>query len=571
MVRVVCVIVFIFLLSGLNPVFAQHKKKNKQQTGASDTLAAEKIFMDAEKYFMLEDYAKAYSLFQKSADLLPGNAAAHYKMAQVLYYEQDFDGALEAAIRAKTLNPKNKFYYKLVAESYRAINDLESAAKTYEELLEAIPSSQEVLLDLALIYLYVPNYRQALYTYDRAEKSLGFSEEIVLQKQKIHLKLNDIDGALEEARKLYDADPNNFNYLLNMVNIYNSNNRKSEAITLLEDFLHANPEEDRVFLELYLIYSDLNEHDTAETYLIKTFQSPKIDASFKAEILAEKILKLPNKDIKREIEELQTIALEVHPENAIILAIAGDFFLRNGNPEEARSYYLASISQNGNNFDVWRNILSISFDLEDFDGAVGYAEEALGYFPNQGYLHYINGVANYALEDYAKAADAFESSKKISRNNRDLVAEINARLGDTYHSLEEFDKSDASYEAALAYNPDFDHVLNNYSYFLSIRKTRLDEARKMSSRLVKRNPDNPTFLDTHGWVLYMLGEYKEALKYLEKAVAGDPSPVILEHYGDVLFKLGRVEEAVAQWEKAKGLDSTSELIDKKIADRKLYE
>jgi hypothetical protein len=35
--------------------------------------------------------------------------------------------------------------------------------------------------------------------------------------------------------------------------------------------------------------------------------------------------------------------------------------------------------------------------------------------------------------------------------------------------------------------------------------------------------------------------------------------------------LGKIDEAIIQWQKAKGLDETSDLIDKKIADRKLYE
>ena len=45
----------------------------------------------------------------------------------------------------------------------------------------------------------------------------------------------------------------------------------------------------------------------------------------------------------------------------------------------------------------------------------------------------------------------------------------------------------------------------------------------------------------------------------------------MEHYGDILFKLGDVDGAVQQWEKAKKLNDTTELLDKKIADRQLYE
>ena len=46
---------------------------------------------------------------------------------------------------------------------------------------------------------------------------------------------------------------------------------------------------------------------------------------------------------------------------------------------------------------------------------------------------------------------------------------------------------------------------------------------------------------------------------------------IIEHLGDVLFQLGKVDEAVEQWERASKLEDVSSDINKKIADRKLYE
>ena len=66
--------------------------------------------------------------------------------------------------------------------------------------------------------------------------------------------------------------------------------------------------------------------------------------------------------------------------------------------------------------------------------------------------------------------------------------------------------------------------------------------------------------------------YKEAKRIMERALKSDNVDGIHhEHYGDILYRLGDVDEAVEQWSKAKGLNSASELIDKKIADRKLHE
>ena len=106
-----------------------------------------------------------------------------------------------------------------------------------------------------------------------------------------------------------------------------------------------------------------------------------------------------------------------------------------------------------------------------------------------------------------------------------------------------------------------------------LRKEKLDLAEKMSSKLIERNPENPTYLDTYAWVLYNRGKYNDAKKYIEKAIEFDQtgSGTLIEHYGDILFKLGDVNRAVEQWEKAKQLNDTTDLLDKKIAERQLYE
>ena len=104
------------------------------------------------------------------------------------------------------------------------------------------------------------------------------------------------------------------------------------------------------------------------------------------------------------------------------------------------------------------------------------------------------------------------------------------------------------------------------------RNDKMDLAEKMSARLAKDNPMNSTFLDTHAWVLFVKGKYREAKKVIEKAIdLGNARAVHFEHYGDILYKIGDIENAVLQWQKAKGMDSNLHLIDKKIADKKLYE
>lgn len=61
-------------------------------------------------------------------------------------------------------------------------------------------------------------------------------------------------------------------------------------------------------------------------------------------------------------------------------------------------------------------------------------------------------------------------------------------------------------------------VLNNYAYYLSLKKKDLQRAEEMSRKSNEIEPDNATYLDTYAWVLYQLKRYDEAKQYMDRAV-----------------------------------------------------
>ena len=111
-----------------------------------------------------------------------------------------------------------------------------------------------------------------------------------------------------------------------------------------------------------------------------------------------------------------------------------------------------------------------------------------------------------------------EHGRKLAANNAVLLAQFDAQLGEAYHELHEDDKSDTAYEASLASDPNNVLVLNNYSYYLSLRKANLQRAKQMSAYSNKLDPENESFMDTYAWILFQLGEYKEAKVFQERAV-----------------------------------------------------
>ena len=133
--------------------------------------------------------------------------------------------------------------------------------------------------------------------------------------------------------------------------------------------------------------------------------------------------------------------------------------------------------------------------------------------------------------------------------------------------------SDSLYEKVLEIDPENVMVLNNYAYYLSLRKINLDKAKEMSFKCNNIEIDNGTYQDTYAWILYQRKEFKEAKQWIIKSLknGSDKSAVVVEHYGDILYKLGEIKESIIQWKFAKTLGDGSKLLDKKIKDKTIYE
>jgi tetratricopeptide (TPR) repeat protein len=207
------------------------------------------------------------------------------------------------------------------------------------------------------------------------------------------------------------------------------------------------------------------------------------------------------------------------------------------------------------------------------DSATVHAEEALVFFPNQGYLWFQKGFSEYLNGKMNESIRSFEGAVPMASSQDGWYTQLYGLMGDAYHSKGLYKQSDACFEKVLLVNPTEEHVLNNYSYYLSLRRDHLDKAVLMSKKLVDKFPKNGTYLDTYAWVLFQRGEYPESLLYLEKALKDEKqnSSTVWEHYGDVLFKNGRVDEAVKAWKTANSLEGASNKLDKKIENKRIIE
>jgi tetratricopeptide (TPR) repeat protein len=173
------------------------------------------------------------------------------------------------------------------------------------------------------------------------------------------------------------------------------------------------------------------------------------------------------------------------------------------------------------------------------------------------------------LKDYEDAISSSLKGVEVADED-ELKSQLLSTLGDAAHYAKKYKLCDSAYDEALIINPENPYALNNYAYFLSVRMERLERADSMSRKSMSLDPDNASYQDTYGWILFQKKQYEEAKTYIERSLEMSPKNAeVLEHLGDVLYMLDKKEGALNLWKESKELGNTSEVLEKKIKNKKI--
>jgi tetratricopeptide (TPR) repeat protein len=190
-----------------------------------------------------------------------------------------------------------------------------------------------------------------------------------------------------------------------------------------------------------------------------------------------------------------------------------------------------------------------------FYGEAGRVEEFIAKLEAQRTEHPENRTAVEQLvllyASQKRTADAvrvLDAVRAAAAGDADLlyyIAGLYSRVGQKEtmeHVLEQVVQTDPQHAPAC----------NDLGYGWAEQGRNLIRAEAMIRTAVEREPDNHSFLDSLGWVLYKRGRFQPAREALEEAVeaASFPDPVVLDHLGDVLYRLDLRKEAAEQWKRS---------------------
>ncbi len=554
-----------------NTINAQIKQVSEEE------INTQKVFIDAIKEKTLGNYENAATLFKEVLKRDKNNHVAAYELARIYNYLEKKEKALKSIKLAIASDGENQWYQMFLAEMYEINDQAKDAAKVYDKLLDGNPKDAYFYEKLAYLLVKGGQPEKAIEVYDRMEKRFGVHEDISTRKHRIYLGMGDKTKAANELENLIRYAPSNTDNYHRLASFHLQMGDTELANQVYERVLEIDPADVKASIALAgSSKSGGNDSDYLAT-LKPLFEKEDVNIDLKIKELYPYIQKVVDGKADQGLTdatlELAATLENVHPKEAKSFAAHADLLYYTGDKTAALSKYQSALKLNKSIFQIWEQVLYIQLETGDYKGMLPVSEDAIDRFPNKAQAYYFNGLALGQNKQHKNAVSSFKQALLMSRKNPMLQVDIHNHLASEYFILKQFDKSDQSFEKALKINPNDHMVLNRYSAYLAMRNENLEKAKSMSALSNELAPNQASYQDTYGWILYRMKEYKAAKDWTNKALSngGVESPSILDHYGDILFQLKEIEEAVSYWQKALEKGSESPLLEKKIADRKIYE
>jgi tetratricopeptide (TPR) repeat protein len=558
------------------------------------------------------DMNEAISLATIAVKVDKNNFGAHRILSRLYTIKSGLnDGTLDDVNTQKAiiawkeiarLDPRNAEAWAFLSEFYKRTNKntdritalqnwQSSAAPVETRFYRTILGGQENLSPEGA----TPKLGEALYDAGRIQESVEVLNQAVADDPENQLTVELLGKSLEKAdpataataiqtlQQAIYANPGNISLVMLLAKVQSRAGNSTEATKFINDTVAKLAEKDKASaanLQVALgdMYSESNRPDEAAAAYQKALAIAGIDQNNLATDnereftigVFDKIIrtyKAANRinDAKTAIDNSRVILGE---EDSFSDRQLVALYRENGKKPEALQALKAARLRFPDDYGFLRQEATVLTELGRVDEGVTIIKSLIGKkktgvpspmyddFTNYLFISMLYSDAKRGKEAVAAAQQAMEIA---GSEDRKQIAKLS--LATAQQNSGDFKGAETTLREILAESPNNPIAQNNLGYFLAERNEKLDEALKLIQEALKSEPENPSYLDSLGWVYYKQGKLDLAEEYLKKALKYDTSSATIhEHLGDVYQKQGKVEPAKASWQKALTLSSDAEQI-----------
>ena len=485
------------------------------------------------------------------------------------------DKALDCLEKAVKIDPANWWYNVQLISMYSDLKNWKRAIELTVNLQKKYPEKDDVYSMLGTFYKETKEYDKAIAAYDKLESLNTITETVSFEKFQLYILSNKAQKGVAEIDKLINKYPTESRYKVLRGDIFMQQKMPAKAFEIYQNVLKEDPQNAYVYVSLSEYYKSVNKPDKAMESIVSALKCEQLDVDTKVTVLGQYVEKLVQDSTKLgETESLFKLLVERYPLEEKVHGYYAVFLQYQKRNAEAISELETMININPKNDQTWIRLIQMYSLTKDFNQILTLTNRAIENLPKLPVWYFYKGIAQFQLADYKNALVSYQKGLPlIAPEQAALKSDFYAQMADIYYKLEQKDSAFVNYERSLAVNPKNNMVMNNYAYYLSLEKTQLKKAERMSAKTVELEPKNSTYLDTYAWILYQEANYSLAKFYIERAVENltkeEEPGIILEHYGDILWMSGPENESKAMetWQKSYDAGNKTEALKLKITNK----
>lgn len=469
----------------------------------------------------------------------------------------DDKSALDAYQEARVYDPKAPALFLAIAQIYQKLNKLDAALEMLKQGAAVDSNHVEILENLAFLYELKREDQAAIKIYKRLIKLAQIDVDYRVRLASVYLRSGQNDRAIaefEEVVKLGFATPEIWRPL---GLLYIQQKRYDDAITALKSWIDEDPDDEQAYLDMGEIFKAQNDTTGLVDWYEKTLQEKGEFDAVRADL--QKVYLQAGDTLKAQamFEKL----IDTHPDDWRSYYNLGQLEYFSEKWPETIQNLLKAVAFNDKEPALWLMLGETYMRIDSLQNAENAIKRAHSLAPESRDTNYMLGFILYQQRRNREAIPYFEKTIEVDPSD---VRPMGI-LASIFDGLQRYEISDSLYERALRLSPENSVFNNNYSYSLAERGVRLDYANQLVDKALAIEPENGSYLDTKGWVLFQQGDYQGALEYILRSISvRDTSAEVWEHLGDVHEKLGDFEEAVNAWRKAFEIDNSRKTLLQKL-------
>jgi tetratricopeptide (TPR) repeat protein len=506
-------------------------------------------FTMAEAYSLEGDVMKAIEEYKLTLVYDPNSSVVHVKLGSEYIKKGLISEATKHAEQAVALDPKNFEARFLAGGLYSSMKLYDQARKQYSAVIELDAQNTEAYLYLGALHAEEGQYEEAVKVFQKvaAIKSNTSPHLAYYYIGRIRTEMKDFEKAKVAFETSLSLKPDFVESILGLGVTLEKMSQRSGAQKLYASFQAKFGPNERVAEVLAKMFLEDEEFDKAyQQYDVVAKKDPdNLNSRVKMALIL-----IDRKDYTRAIEKLREI-LVLAPDSDKIRFYLGAVY------EELKDYPAAIDSfsrlQISSVF-YEESVLHTSYMyklLNDYDKALETLEAGVKNRPDVPQFY---ALWASLLDDQKRHKEAIamlgQAVKRFPQSDQlwFFLGSIQDKVADRTSMV-------VSMKTVLELNPDHVQALNYLAYSLAEMNTDLDKALAMAEKAVALQPRDAYIRDTHGWVLYRMGRFEDAVKILELAHKTKPEEsIIAEHLGDAYYQVQAVTKARSMYERALALE-----------------